>query len=358
MSDKSLPENDLPDIQTKNPNPPDEQSFDPGLPIGSPPEHEQADPPADSSNDTNNPKSPGRPARHGLRRRRLFIAPEDADRYERFHRHMMRELCAADHTEFFIAEAIIAKRWLILHCDEAEAAAMRNAFAASELHTAALMDSNAKEAPRDDDERFDHAMAATCTDEKVHLVLRYRTFHERALVRFETMLRQYRTIREARELAELRAMDANPPSEISNLKSESPTAHHKPNMADALANITSRNPSPGNPSSTTDLRANQTNCRNSSEADELPSSASQDTGLRTQDAPDDGKTLALRAKILEDIQEYYAHLKRPKTVPGENAGSQNENEKHSTIRVEELYPTPDPYNDVTEMAQNRSPKSQ
>ncbi|MBI5765356.1 MAG: hypothetical protein HZA51_17730 [Planctomycetes bacterium] len=146
----------------------------------------------------------GRPATHGLRRRRLFIAPEDAERFERFRRHMIIELHPEDHTENFFVEAIIAKRWLILHCDEAEAAAMRNAFANCEEHSASQIESKSKYAPKDDDERYDRAIAHTCTNERVHLVLRYRVTHERALFKFETALRQYRLTREAREIADLR----------------------------------------------------------------------------------------------------------------------------------------------------------
>ncbi|MBI5765247.1 MAG: hypothetical protein HZA51_17160 [Planctomycetes bacterium] len=215
MSTNSRPQNDLPDIQTKNPNPPNAQPPDPGLPIGRPQERERTAPPANPSNDTNpiapqdsrlgsQDSSPGRPATHGLRRRRLFIAPEDAERFERFRRHMIIELHPEDHTENFFVEAIIAKRWLILHCDEAEAAAMRNAFANCEEHSASQIESKSKYAPKDDDERYDRAIAHTCTNERVHLVLRYRIIHERALFKFETALRQYRLTREAREIADLR----------------------------------------------------------------------------------------------------------------------------------------------------------
>ncbi|MEK6643760.1 MAG: hypothetical protein AABZ08_07605, partial [Planctomycetota bacterium] len=126
-------------------------------------------------------RSPGRPATHGLRRRKLYIAPEDHERFIHFRHDMIQEIDPQDHTEHFFAEQIIAKRWLLLHADEAETAAMRNAFAASEAHTALLMESNSPRAPKDDDERYDLALAATCTNEKVHLVLRYRTTHERAL---------------------------------------------------------------------------------------------------------------------------------------------------------------------------------
>ncbi len=301
MPDKTLPQNDLPDLQTKNPNPPDLDDSD-------------ESPVADESPFVAPPNFRGRPARHGLRSRRLFIAPEDVDRFDRFRRNTIRELSPIDHTEHFIVEAIVTKRWLILHCDEAEAAAMRNAFVASEHLTAAQMESNAKDAPRDDDERFDHAMAATCTDEKVHLVLRYRTIHERGLVRFETMLRQYRALCEAREIADARMRPANPPynppsdsPEVLPLKSPFPTISRKPNIADALANLSRRNPSPANPSRNEDLRANQT---------------------KNPNAPDETETLALRARILEDIKNYYAHLKSqtPESdgVPTENPLEQSD----------------------------------
>ncbi|MEK6643596.1 MAG: hypothetical protein AABZ08_06770, partial [Planctomycetota bacterium] len=126
-------------------------------------------------------RSPGRPATHGLRRRKLYIAPEDHERFIHFRHDMIQEIDPQDHTEHFFAEQIIAKRWLLLHADEAETAAMRNAYNAQMAYAQKRMQANTPGDPQNEDDCYDMAIAATCTNEKVHLVLRYRTTHERAL---------------------------------------------------------------------------------------------------------------------------------------------------------------------------------
>ncbi len=245
MSHNPSPTNDRPDLQTKNPNPP----------ASSDQTSKRAQSPSEISNLKSPsvvpaPKpaapqdpSPGRPATHGLRRRKLFITPEDHQRFIHFRHDMIQEIDPQDHTEHFFAEQIIAKRWLLLHADEAETAAMRNAYNAQMAYAQKRMQANTPGDPQNEDDCYDMAIAATCTNDKVHLVLRYRTTHERALFKFEAALRQYRLMREAREIADQRM----------SFDIKHPTSHIHPQSP--------------NPSPTEDLRPIQTNCRNSPERD-------------------------------------------------------------------------------------------
>ncbi len=247
MSANSLPTNDLNDIQTKNPNPkPDGKS-----------ESRRGD------------RAPGRPATHGLRRRKLFIAPEDHERFIHFRHDMIQEIDPQDHTEHFFAEQIIAKRWLLLHADEAETAAMRNAYNAQMAYAQKRMQANTPGDPQNEDDCYDMAIAATCTNEKVHLVLRYRTTHERALFKFETALRQYRTMREAHEIADQRmSFDIKHPTSHIHPQSPNPPLVRESSLAPTPTGIHSRDHSPAptpprNSRPANHLRPIQTNCRNS-----------------------------------------------------------------------------------------------
>jgi len=143
---------------------------------------------------------PGPPARHGLRRRRLFIAPEDRDAFQSFRVVTLHEINPQSHAEFFYADQIVAHRWYLLHADEAEAASMRKAFT-TELRRK-LVDENChlRDQPRTDDERFDGALAKSATDKDVHWVLKYRAAHERALERLERMLHLEKRRRELEEV--------------------------------------------------------------------------------------------------------------------------------------------------------------
>ena len=139
----------------------------------------------------------GRPPTHGLRSRKLFIAPEDAERFTAMRYAMIEEIAPQDHTEMFIAEQIVTHRWMILHADEAEAAAMRKAFEDTIRYDQKIAQMAKTISPKTEEQYYDAALAATASGKTVHLILRYRTTHERALFKLESILQTRRKCRNA-----------------------------------------------------------------------------------------------------------------------------------------------------------------
>jgi len=133
--------------------------------------------------------------KHGLRSRDLLIDPRDRELFDAFRQATFDEFAPADVHEEFFAGRILVHRWLLLNCDDAEAAALRTHFR-RRLHD---LETTARLFPPGlpTDEHEDDARAAAAVAKDTQTILRYRIAHERALERWERLFYFYRTLRDA-----------------------------------------------------------------------------------------------------------------------------------------------------------------
>lgn len=132
--------------------------------------------------------------RHGLRARDLVIAPRDRELFEIFRQATLAELAPANVHEEFLAGRIVVHRWLLLNCDDAEAAALRTHFRRRMRDiTAYARDDEPLPTPA---EQEDDARATAASAKDTQTILRYRISHERALERWERLFYFYRTLRD------------------------------------------------------------------------------------------------------------------------------------------------------------------
>ena len=144
---------------------------------------------------------------HGLTATNPARTPAERARFTRFRTAQLECLDPRDATEAYLAERIVFHRWLLLKCDQAEAAALSDVVWADEhppLNVCNVgppevtgMIRALREAARPPEGPIldDHRAALAFSSNQVQKICRYRAEHERSLDRVEAKFAHYRKSR-------------------------------------------------------------------------------------------------------------------------------------------------------------------
>ena len=144
---------------------------------------------------------------HGLTAADPALTRAEKIRFNRFREAQLRCLDPRDATEAYLAERVVFHRWLLLKCDQAEAAALRDAVWTKEHPPTRLSDAVVPEVgdlirslhdsnrPPDGQPLDDHRTVTAFTSDLLQNIWRYRSEHERALDRAENRFLHYRKSR-------------------------------------------------------------------------------------------------------------------------------------------------------------------
>ena len=155
----------------------------------------------------NNPASTTTRRSHGLTAANPALTRAEKIRFKRFREAQLGCLDPRDATEAYLAERIVFHRWLLLKCDQAEAAALRDAVWTEEHPATRLSDAMVPEMgdlirslhdsnrPQNGQPLSDHRTVIAFTSDPLENIWRYRVEHERALDRAENRFQAYRRSR-------------------------------------------------------------------------------------------------------------------------------------------------------------------
>ena len=144
---------------------------------------------------------------HGLTAANPAMTRAEKIRFNRFREAQLGCLDPRDATEAYLAERIVFHRWLLLKCDQAEAAALRDAVWTEEHPPTRLSDAFVPEMgdlirslhdsnrPQNGQPLADHRTVIAFTSDPLENIWRYRLEHERALDRADNRFQAYRRSR-------------------------------------------------------------------------------------------------------------------------------------------------------------------